>query len=103
PGRLHPPDLHSFPTRRSSDLQAIAAASAEDQARIAYDEALSIARATPWLEKAAKATESTFFLEHPKSGAKFRAISSDGGAQLGKDRKSTRLNSSHVKISYAVF
>src|SRR5690606_4658424 len=26
-----------------------------------------------------------------------------GLCQLGKDRKSTRLNSSHVKISYAVF
>src|SRR5690606_40911387 len=25
------------------------------------------------------------------------------GARLGRDRKSTRLNSSHVKISYAVF
>src|SRR5690606_39621109 len=26
-----------------------------------------------------------------------------GGAELRRDRKSTRLNSSHVKISYAVF
>src|SRR5436309_9962052 len=26
-----------------------------------------------------------------------------GGGQPGEDRKSTRLNSSHVKISYAVF
>src|SRR5690606_41883051 len=29
--------------------------------------------------------------------------SSRGGARSGADRKSTRLNSSHVKISYAVF
>jgi phage terminase large subunit-like protein len=76
--------LHTFGWEKITGGQALAAASAEDQARIAYDEALSIARATPWLEKAAKATESTFFLEHPKSGATFRAISSDGGAQLGK-------------------
>src|SRR5690349_23463821 len=27
----------------------------------------------------------------------------DGPMQLGQDRKSTRLNSSHVEISYAVF
>src|SRR5438874_2908020 len=27
----------------------------------------------------------------------------DRRAQLGRDRKSTRLNSSHVEISYAVF
>src|SRR5438874_8762123 len=26
-----------------------------------------------------------------------------GGIRLGRDRKSTRLNSSHVEISYAVF
>src|SRR5699024_12762795 len=64
-------DLHSFPTRRSSDLQ--------------------------------------LFSERTKSR------SSDGrhGAQLSwqlcrvcaasRDRKSTRLNSSHVSISYAVF
>src|SRR3989442_11817600 len=26
-----------------------------------------------------------------------------GGANVGRDRKSTRLNSSHVRISYAVF
>src|SRR5439155_15681548 len=32
-----------------------------------------------------------------------RAVSSGGAADLrGKDRKSTRLNSSHVAISYAV-
>src|SRR5690606_41389270 len=30
-------------------------------------------------------------------------INNDLANDLGKDRKSTRLNSSHVKISYAVF
>src|SRR5690554_7030901 len=29
--------------------------------------------------------------------------SGGGGAPAGRDRKSTRLNSSHVRISYAVF
>lgn len=76
--------LHTFGWERITGGQALAAASAEDQATIAYDEAVAIMRATPWLEKAAKATESDLFLEHPKSGATFRAISSDGGAQLGK-------------------
>src|SRR5436309_7825920 len=32
-----------------------------------------------------------------------RKMASDAGATAGGDRKSTRLNSSHVKISYAVF
>src|SRR5690606_22733855 len=31
------------------------------------------------------------------------AAESDGASTLAEDRKSTRLNSSHVKISYAVF
>src|SRR5690606_18195873 len=43
---------------------------------------------------------------HPEGlGAKNVMISAldDAGMQPGEDRKSTRLNSSHVKISYAVF
>src|SRR5690606_42059242 len=32
-----------------------------------------------------------------------RAVRPDPAARAGGDRKSTRLNSSHVKISYAVF
>src|SRR5690606_39806620 len=32
-----------------------------------------------------------------------RRAGDDNGWPLGRDRKSTRLNSSHVKISYAVF
>src|SRR5690625_6417786 len=32
-----------------------------------------------------------------------REVSVDGGAPVLRDRKSTRLNSSHVAISYAVF
>src|SRR5256885_10862989 len=32
-----------------------------------------------------------------------RARARDDGADLGQDRKSTRLNSSHLVISYAVF
>src|SRR3989442_2030713 len=30
-------------------------------------------------------------------------ISADAARRIGEDRKSTRLNSSHVRISYAVF
>src|SRR3712207_6975836 len=38
-------------------------------------------------------------LEHERH----QRISMDGGAVYLKDRKSTRLNSSHANISYAVF
>src|SRR5690606_39922891 len=64
-------DLHSFPTRRSSDLLT----------RIAT------------LVGYTKAPKATFMLRHPIRGSQ----------TLLADRKSTRLNSSHVKISYAVF
>src|SRR5438045_4890148 len=56
-----PRDLHSFPTRRSSDLQ-------RQECR----------------------------------GFAAQGQGQDGGAQH-QDRKSTRLNSSHLGISYAVF
>src|SRR5690242_21556785 len=73
-------DLHSFPTRRSSDLARTAAAAA------------------------------TFTIvprhvlgqgETPPSDMLGGALIGCGGR--GEDRKSTRLNSSHMSISYAVF
>src|SRR5690349_23800862 len=66
-------DLHSFPTRRSSDL------------------ARTVRR------------------RQPPRAALGRNAPSDRRARAGRDetdrrdRKSTRLNSSHVEISYAVF
>src|SRR5690606_39324640 len=37
------------------------------------------------------------------TGENFSSTASENIVRFGKDRKSTRLNSSHVKISYAVF
>src|SRR5436305_8413482 len=75
---LHPAYIHfllhvSLPTRRSSDLAA----------RIAW---LSATPSTglPSAPRPAPSTDATF-------------------CTLRRDRKSTRLNSSHVRISYAVF
>ena len=76
--------LHAFGYERTPGGLCIAAAAAEDQARIAYDEAAEIVKATPWLAKAAKLTESVFSMEHPKSGTTFRAIASRGNVQLGR-------------------
>src|SRR5690606_41248131 len=72
-------DLHSFPTRRSSDLQGVrnpVAPAIETAQLTAIDQLQAIAA--------------------HQGGQHFRIL---GQA----DRKSTRLNSSHVKISYAVF
>src|SRR5690606_41276021 len=45
-----------------------------------------------------------FSMEMPSAALVMRMMSSVGRIDQGKiDRKSTRLNSSHVKISYAVF
>src|SRR5205085_10324974 len=84
---VRPRDLHSFPTRRSSDL---------------------IRR----YAKRLKSTERTEFLEIPmlalcRTALLFMlVVALSAGSQslkLGEDRKSTRLNSSHSQISYAVF
>src|SRR5437660_8130742 len=67
--------LHSFPTRRSSDLENL--------------------RARTFCKHLDLKT-----IQHGIAVFRQAEIS---GAQLRKDRKSTRLNSSHVAISYAVF
>src|SRR5438552_14565129 len=75
-------DLHSFPTRRSSDLRTNVVL-------------------TEHLEHRGSG--------HPRDHARGRGSEHEGrqdevgGAASSGDRKSTRLNSSHQIISYAVF
>src|SRR5690606_42052118 len=83
----HNRDLHSFPTRRSSDLQAEGTqrATAKTGGHLG-------GRDTPApVEVPAKTLSYEEFIAKRATRAELR------------DRKSTRLNSSHVKISYAVF
>src|SRR5690606_41321920 len=42
-------------------------------------------------------------VQPPAAGDPYRCADRDAKGLLRRDRKSTRLNSSHVKISYAVF
>src|SRR5690606_39416678 len=90
PAGAHPA-LHSFPTRRSSDL---------------LEEVNAV------LPKAAFGFGHVRFTSaaDDQVGAKGDLLRSDlrvhralGNVCGERDRKSTRLNSSHVKISYAVF
>src|SRR5207249_11204698 len=88
-------DVHSFPTRRSSDLRrglrlldGRRAAGAPfpspfPKARYRFRASLPYSRCA----RSVESTRTTFRQMKPKR----------------KDRKSTRLNSSHVSISYAVF
>src|SRR5690606_41512935 len=83
-------DLHSFPTRRSSDLLGSSGAAVPFALPVPVDGAQ---RSFPH----GRPLQSVRLLR----GAA-RRILRTGPARRG-DRKSTRLNSSHVKISYAVF
>src|SRR5690606_40289230 len=80
----YPPGLRSFPTRRSSDLFFCAGRSIR-------------ARRVPVVDSH-QPTDGTR-QSIVTAGARLRSVDAN---QL-QDRKSTRLNSSHVKISYAVF
>src|SRR2546430_10831046 len=42
-------------------------------------------------------------LDTPQDACRRQGRSADGLREVGEDRKSTRLNSSHSQISYAVF
>src|SRR5207302_11156830 len=78
-GDRHPRHLHSFPTRRSSDLYAYF--------DTGFDPALRA-----WLARPA----GRLFFAGEHTSIRWQGY-------MNGDRKSTRLNSSHVKISYAVF
>src|SRR5690606_41652679 len=89
-----PPDLHSFPTRRSSDLTP---------QPVRYSQQSLHCGLIPLVQHRLKMIgqfllalggERTMTFGKSQNGALFRHC---------QDRKSTRLNSSHVKISYAVF
>src|SRR5690606_41652803 len=85
--------LHSFPTRRSSDLSAYSFGHDIEAAWLLI-EAANVLNNPGLLKRTQDASlliTNTFISE---------AIDKDGAVI---DRKSTRLNSSHVKISYAVF
>src|SRR5690625_6386549 len=73
-------NLHSFPTRRSSDLGCSTV--------IAGDDDQDVLQVFPL----------QYFQNRSTRGARGLAV-----VVKAEDRKSTRLNSSHVAISYAIF
>src|SRR5205085_11923650 len=99
----HPSDPHSFPTRRSSDLysQATARYMGMDNAQckviwyagLLHDYGkIGTREAVLCKPSALTPEEYEHIKEHPRHTYK-----------ITLDRKSTRLNSSHSQISYAVF
>src|SRR5699024_12835797 len=77
------PLLHSFPTRRSSDLSSPCTTSRAPSTR------------------SSRCIGAIRFRHYPP--AALRHVRRPARRDVGRDRKSTRLNSSHVSISYAVF
>src|SRR5207253_4127231 len=89
-------DLHSFPTRRSSDLVAGVKVESPEAGR--QHSRSQLAPDVPHID-AHKCWESVGLAAFPLQ------FHRDDAAERRNllDRKSTRLNSSHVAISYAVF
>src|SRR5206468_11591082 len=95
----HHPNLHSFPTRRSSDLLVIAMVIGPHLVWVAdWGEGLG-----PMLLRLRRpeAVAGNFIAWTRQIALIFAAHA--GLIVLVADRKSTRLNSSHDQISYAVF
>src|SRR5699024_12710915 len=89
--------LHSFPTRRSSDLEA-------EALEVLFD---AVEPETPGLDIVNAAVSGGGGANAQQAlNARLQGGDPPDAWQLhpdGQDRKSTRLNSSHVSISYAVF
>src|SRR5690606_41896915 len=83
-----PRDLHSFPTRRSSDLPLCLRKSGTGKLANPYT-------GMPGLRPG--------FRPHQSKADSQNMVLQLAQGYRCSDRKSTRLNSSHVKISYAVF
>src|SRR5690606_39509302 len=94
-GAAPPRPRPSFPTRRSSDLQ-LEAARDGDAVDGADDRRLHVREWAPL--RAVGLARCPRLLQRPAAGRQLLQV--EPGAE---DRKSTRLNSSHVKSSYAVF
>src|SRR5207244_7947641 len=93
-----PPTLHSFPTRRSSDLGNDAPIFAELHVAPRFRATVVTGRAVRI--EADQSRQSPFAAIHFPND--FLVV--DALEELAReDRKSTRLNSSHQIISYAVF
>src|SRR5690606_42008708 len=86
--------LHSFPTRRSSDLHHL---HGPPQQRLLRQPVIE------QLDHAVGLADAPDLLEGRKLLVVFENAEHEGRNDGVEDRKSTRLNSSHVKISYAVF
>src|SRR5207253_9205615 len=99
----HHHDRHSFPTRRSSDLEPRAVASgSKSRLRLAAlsPDPVATARGSDTSIINATLSHGTLLTQRPIRLAQLFSVLSQQQVRINQDRKSTRLNSSHVAISY---
>src|SRR5690606_41180437 len=95
--------LASFPTRRSSDLRSACGAVAGRPVLAHQLEGLVAERIDPGADGEPVGEVNVQAFDPRGHAARGDLVAERlDGVTLGQDRKSTRLNSSHVKISYAV-
>src|SRR5699024_12748922 len=94
---LVPHALHSFPTRRSSDLGDMIIAVGNDSQ---FANLCRVIEQPDWAADERFATNAARVANRDTLVPALRQITIKRSTE---DRKSTRLNSSHVSISYAVF
>ena len=76
--------LHTFGPERIPNGQVVSAAADAKQALIAYDEALGIVQAMPDVASRLQVRIGTHKIRHPRKGATYESISSDGATQHGR-------------------
>src|SRR5205814_8176099 len=91
-------DLHAFPTRRSSDLSA--SGSSAHGRRSSRRRSTSSSR-SPRIDGVGRSARRRLLVGVGQPALPLAARGR--GDRMDRDRKSTRLNSSHLGISYAVF
>src|SRR5205814_9109103 len=100
PSSLHSPYLHSFPTRRSSDLSMYRTCSVSGTT--APSDLLRDLKSPSKSPPSDRRLQAQSGLRR-KNSSSSRCRKRSGRYHHVEDRKSTRLNSSHLGISYAVF
>ncbi|MEC4590564.1 terminase TerL endonuclease subunit [Nitrospirillum amazonense] len=88
--------LHTIGPERTPGGLALNAASDREQARIAFEEAALICREDPRIADRVNIVDYRHRLEHPKSAAVLRAVSSDAGRQHGSTPVFALLDELHA-------
>lgn len=86
--------LHAIGHERTPLGQVLLAAGAEDQAELAFDEAVAMVRATPALLKAVKIRGD--YLEHPTAGSALRVLSAEGDLSQGTTPAAIFIDELHI-------